>query len=195
MNRIYGAIRNLTNALRVYAALEVQDTVPGKIVEARASITKSRDNSQMWEFHFIKFKRTRDNQVVEVELHLQSHDPVEEIEPYGAPFLKIRCKERHEGAELVAAILRMFGGLLQIRPDDSSAEDYPWDEIKLEETDWLTQITPGRAAQIKLVDLMKLEGLELLEHLGIAEGGNLLKLKEFLNDERPVAPWTAEFLE
>jgi hypothetical protein len=188
MNKVYGAIPNLTNAMRVYAALDLQSAVKGKVVDAGVNFTSS--NPVQWETHGITFKRISDNHLIRIYLSVERGESSCEDERYGAPSIRFHAAATHEADQLLCAVVSLFGGAIQVRPEDSNSADYPWEDISRTDQAWAQRVPAGRAAQIRLIDNMPGHGLELLKILGPACPDALLEFRAMLaSDAVPLTEW------
>lgn len=142
MNKVHGAIPNLTNAMRVYAAFDLQSVVKGKIVEAGVHFTGS--SPVQWEMHGITFKRTTDNHLIRLHLTVDRDESYCEGERYGAPSIRLYADTSHDADQLVSAVVSLFGGSVQVRPEDSNSANYPWGIHPLHRSAMGSQ-NPGRA--------------------------------------------------
>jgi hypothetical protein len=184
MNKVNGAIPNLINAMRVYAALDIQSVVKGKIVEAGIQFTDL--NPVRWEMHGITFKRTLDNHLIRLHLAVERGESSCDGERYGAPSIRLHADTSHEADQLVSAVVSMFGGSIQVHPEGSDSAGYPWEDIPCADQAWTHRIPTGRAMQIRLLDTMHGQGLELLKTLGPANPEALLKFRDVLISEAPL---------
>lgn len=187
MNKVHGAIPNLTNAMRVYAALEIQSVVKGKVVEA--GVQFSDTNPVRWEMHGITFKRTADNHLIRIHLSVERGESSCDEERYGAPSIKLYAGTSHEADQLISAVVSLFGGSVQVRPEDSVSSDYPWEDIPRTDQPWAHKISGGRATQIRLLDTMLGQGLELLKTLGPANPDALLTFRDVLSSDAALTEW------
>lgn len=180
MNNVFGAIPNLTNAMRVYAAMDIQSVVKGKVVDAGIQVSF---DPVRWEMHGITFKRDRDNHLIRLYLTVERGETSCDEERYGAPSIRLHGEVAHESDLLVRAVVSLFGGAVQVRPQDSISKDYPWEDIQKTDEAWAHRIPIGRALQIRIVDEMPGRGLELVKTLGPANPDAFLELRKIFSDD------------
>lgn len=189
MNVVSASIKDLVNALRVYAALEVQSVIPGKIIAASFHVNEDGDKN-IYEGHFVDFKRADNNHVVRINLFVNNgFYPEEPTSPHGSPCLKINADDVHGASTLVSTILSMLGGVMTSYDNEVTGQGDLWTDVPQVYGDWLDLVDEGRLAQIKLVDRMHVEGMKLLNILGTTSGDSLLDFTRALTDAEPVSPW------
>ncbi len=177
MNKVDGAIPNLTNAALVLAAFDIQSEVAGKIVAASVSFT---DSGHKFQRHGLTFKRTADNHNIQIFMAVERGETSCDGERYGAPSIRLHSDAVHEADKLIRAVVSLFGGSVRVSSDDADPADHPWDDIACNDQSWTEQIPEGRATQIRLLDEMPVQGLLLLQTFGLVDPEPLLKFRDVL---------------
>jgi hypothetical protein len=187
MNKVQGAIPNLTNAMRVIAAFDIQSVVKGKIVEAGVQFTDL--NPIRWQSHGLTFKRATDNHTIRVYVVVERGETSCDGERYGAPSIRMHADGMHEADQLISAVVSLFGGSVRVSPEDSDPADYPWEDIPCTDQAWAESIPAGRATQIRLLDTMPAQGLQLLKTFGVVDPDALLQFRDALTSNTPLEEW------